>query len=72
MGESSQPMGLRTLDLTTGVMARSANRTEYSDDPELLYMEGASRGAQGDFPGADSCLRRLVDGREDGDHFANP
>jgi len=46
-------------------------RQFYPDDPELLFAEGRSRMETGDATGAESCFRRLVDGTEDGDHFAS-
>jgi hypothetical protein len=46
-------------------------RKDYPDDPELLYIEAISREETGDLVGAESCLRRLVDGNEAGDHFAS-
>jgi GT2 family glycosyltransferase len=42
----------------------------YPDDAELLYREAGFREDQADWPGAEACWRRLVDGKE-GPHFAS-
>ncbi len=42
----------------------------YPDDAELLYREGDYREGLGDWPGAEACWRRLIEGRE-GPHFAS-
>jgi len=53
------------------VKACVEGRKDYPDDPELLYIEAISLEETGDLVGAESCLRRLVDGNEAGDHFAS-
>jgi tetratricopeptide (TPR) repeat protein len=45
-------------------------RRFYPEDAELLYREGVLREEAGDWAGAESCWRRLVDRRE-GPHFAS-
>jgi glycosyltransferase involved in cell wall biosynthesis len=42
----------------------------YPDDAELLYREAGFREEQRDWPGAEACWRRLVEGGE-GPHFAS-
>jgi GT2 family glycosyltransferase/Flp pilus assembly protein TadD len=46
-------------------------RKLYPDDEELLFTEGLARREMGDVTGAESCLRRLIDGREAGDHLSS-
>ena len=50
--------------------AIAEGRVHYPDDAELLFLEGTFKEAGGDPAGAESALRRLVDGTE-GAHFAS-
>ncbi len=47
-----------------------AGRALFPDDAELLFQEALARRDQRDLPGAEACLRRLLDTRE-GDHFSS-
>jgi GT2 family glycosyltransferase/Flp pilus assembly protein TadD len=46
-------------------------RKLYPDDEELLFTEALARREMEDLTGAESCLRRLIDGRETGDHLSS-
>ncbi|HEV3144947.1 MAG TPA: tetratricopeptide repeat protein, partial [Gemmataceae bacterium] len=48
-----------------------AGRKLYPDDPEMLHVEAIARDDSGDSAGAESCYRRLLDGRENGNYFAS-
>jgi tetratricopeptide (TPR) repeat protein len=52
------------------LVACSVGRGEYPDDAELLFQEGLLRREQGDAPGSEACLLRLLEARE-GEHFAS-
>jgi tetratricopeptide (TPR) repeat protein len=45
-------------------------RGHYPDDVELLFQEALALRENGDLPGAEACLRRLLEGG-DGPHFAS-
>jgi GT2 family glycosyltransferase/Flp pilus assembly protein TadD len=53
------------------VKACQTGRQRYPDDPELLLIEGLARDQAGDINGSESAYRRLVDGRENGNHFTS-
>jgi tetratricopeptide (TPR) repeat protein len=53
------------------VKACAEGRKAYPDDPELLFLEAVAREETGDFAGAESCLRRLIEGSESDNHFAS-
>jgi tetratricopeptide (TPR) repeat protein len=60
----------RKLDQPTeAIEVCQTGRQHYPDDPELLFQEGLARDRAGDWSGAESAYRRLVDGGENGDYF---
>jgi tetratricopeptide (TPR) repeat protein len=46
-------------------------RAVYPDDEELLFLEAIVRRDRRDFAGAEACLKRLVGGPGEGNHFAS-
>src|SRR5262249_30751120 len=46
-------------------------RAHYPEDTELLFVEAVARREKRDFAGAEACLKRLLDGPGEGDHFAS-
>jgi tetratricopeptide (TPR) repeat protein len=60
----------RLGQVAEALAACRAGRAVYPDDMELLFQEGLVLRELGDRPGAESCLLRLLQARED-DHFAS-
>ncbi len=53
------------------VKACQAGRAIYPNDVELLLAESNSRRMLGDAAGAESCLRQMLEGKEEGDHLSS-